>query len=66
MVARYAARVNGVTDFVLTKLDVLTGWEQIPVCVAYDVAANAAHHARAVRATRARVVVFPVKVIFPT
>ncbi|MFL6090238.1 MAG: adenylosuccinate synthase [Aeromicrobium sp.] len=36
-VARYAARINGVTDFVLTKLDVLTGWEQIPVCVAYDV-----------------------------
>ncbi|HTW19309.1 MAG TPA: adenylosuccinate synthase [Mycobacteriales bacterium] len=37
VVARYAARVNGVTDFVLTKLDVLTGLEQIPVCVAYDV-----------------------------
>jgi adenylosuccinate synthase len=36
-VARYAARLNGVTDFVLTKLDVLTGLEQIPVCVAYDV-----------------------------
>jgi adenylosuccinate synthase len=36
-VARYAARINGVTDFVLTKLDVLTGWERIPVCVAYDV-----------------------------
>jgi adenylosuccinate synthase len=36
-IARYAARVNGVTDFVLTKLDVLTGWERIPVCVAYDV-----------------------------
>jgi adenylosuccinate synthase len=36
-VARYAARVNGVTDFVLTKLDVLTGWERIPVCVAYQV-----------------------------
>ncbi|MGH3425018.1 MAG: adenylosuccinate synthase, partial [Nocardioidaceae bacterium] len=36
-VARYAARVNGVTDFVLTKLDVLTGWERVPVCVAYDV-----------------------------
>ena len=36
-IARYAARVNGVTDFVLTKLDVLTGWDQIPVCVAYDV-----------------------------
>ena len=37
MIARYAARVNGVTDFVLTKLDVLTGLEQVPVCVAYDV-----------------------------
>ena len=36
-IARYAARINGVTDFVLTKLDVLTGWDQIPVCVAYDV-----------------------------
>ncbi|HEU5223388.1 MAG TPA: adenylosuccinate synthase [Candidatus Lumbricidophila sp.] len=36
-IARYSARVNGVTDFVLTKLDVLTGIEKIPVCVAYDV-----------------------------
>ncbi len=37
VIARYAARVNGVTDFVLTKLDVLTGLERVPVCVAYDV-----------------------------
>ncbi|MFN2537877.1 MAG: adenylosuccinate synthase [Mycobacteriales bacterium] len=37
VIARYAARVNGVTDFVLTKLDVLTGWDKIPVCVAYEV-----------------------------
>jgi adenylosuccinate synthase len=36
-VARYAARVNGATDLVLTKLDVLTGREKVPVCVAYDV-----------------------------
>jgi adenylosuccinate synthase len=36
-IARYATRVNGLTDFFLTKLDVLTGWEQIPVCVAYDI-----------------------------
>ena len=36
-IARYAARINGVTDFVLTKLDVLTGFEQIPVCVAYEI-----------------------------
>ncbi len=36
-IARYSARINGVTDFVLTKLDVLTGLKEIPVCVAYDV-----------------------------
>ncbi|PRI12452.1 adenylosuccinate synthase [Leucobacter massiliensis] len=36
-IARYAARINGVTDFVLTKLDVLSGLDTIPVCVAYDV-----------------------------
>ena len=36
-VARYSARINGVTDFVLTKLDVLTGLDVIPVCVAYEV-----------------------------
>ena len=36
-VARYTARINGVTDFVLTKLDVLTGLDTIPVCVAYSV-----------------------------
>ncbi|QPZ37732.1 adenylosuccinate synthase [Paramicrobacterium chengjingii] len=36
-VARYASRINGVTDFVLTKLDVLDGLDTIPVCVAYDV-----------------------------
>ncbi|HET7173693.1 MAG TPA: adenylosuccinate synthase [Nocardioidaceae bacterium] len=37
VIARYAARVNGLTDFFLTKLDVLGAWERIPVCVAYDV-----------------------------
>jgi adenylosuccinate synthase len=37
VVARWAAQVNGLTDFVLTKLDVLTGIEKIKVCVAYDV-----------------------------
>ncbi|OUE29244.1 Adenylosuccinate synthetase [Clavibacter michiganensis] len=36
-IARYTARINGVTDFVLTKLDVLSGLATIPVCVAYDV-----------------------------
>ncbi|GMA24365.1 adenylosuccinate synthetase [Luteimicrobium album] len=37
VITRYASRVNGLTDLVLTKLDVLTGIEKIPVCVAYDV-----------------------------
>lgn len=37
VLARYATRVNGITDFFLTKLDVLSGLETIPVCVGYDV-----------------------------
>ena len=37
VVNRYAAQVNGLTDIVLTKLDVLTGLKEIPLCVAYDV-----------------------------
>ncbi|OEU86524.1 adenylosuccinate synthetase [Streptomyces abyssalis] len=37
VIARYATRVNGLTDFFLTKLDVLTGWERIPVCVGYEI-----------------------------
>lgn len=37
VVARYASMVNSLTDLVITKLDVLTGIEQIPVCVAYEI-----------------------------
>jgi len=37
VIARYATRVNGLTDLFLTKLDVLSGLEKVPVCVAYDV-----------------------------
>ncbi|MFI6740264.1 adenylosuccinate synthase [Nonomuraea sp. NPDC050451] len=37
VIARYATRINGITDYFLTKLDVLSGLERIPVCVAYDV-----------------------------
>ncbi|MGD0167300.1 MAG: adenylosuccinate synthase [Gaiellaceae bacterium] len=32
---RYAARLNGFTALALTKLDVLSIFEQIPICVAY-------------------------------
>ena len=37
VIGRYANRINGVTDFVITKLDVLTGFDKVPVCVAYEV-----------------------------
>jgi adenylosuccinate synthase len=37
VIARYASRVNGFTDLFLTKLDVLTGIGEIPICVAYEV-----------------------------
>src|SRR6476659_910129 len=37
VVARYSSRVNGLTDYFLTTLDVLDSWERIPVCVAYEI-----------------------------
>ncbi|HLU32487.1 MAG TPA: adenylosuccinate synthase [Natronosporangium sp.] len=37
VVGRYAVQVNGVTDLVVTKLDVLSGLEKVPVCVAYEI-----------------------------
>ena len=36
VIANYAARVNGLTDIALTKLDVLSAFDTIKVCVAYD------------------------------
>jgi len=58
VIARYATRVNGITDFFLTKLDVLTGLDSVPICVAYDIdgtrhdempmTQTAFHHARPV------------------
>ncbi|MER6825201.1 adenylosuccinate synthase [Streptosporangium sp. NPDC000563] len=37
VIARYSTRINGVTDYFLTKLDVLSGLDKIPVCVAYEI-----------------------------
>ncbi|PJE20272.1 MAG: adenylosuccinate synthase, partial [Mycobacterium sp.] len=37
VIARYATRVNGITDYFLTKLDVLSSLETVPVCVGYEV-----------------------------
>jgi adenylosuccinate synthase len=33
---RYAVRVNGITSLALTKLDVLSAFSELPVCVAYE------------------------------
>ena len=59
---RYAVRVNGITSLVLTKLDVLSAFERLPVCVAYRLPDGATtrefpahqsdfHHARPVYET---------------
>ncbi|MFZ2623776.1 MAG: adenylosuccinate synthase [Propionibacterium sp.] len=37
LVVEQAAKINGFTDIFLTKLDVLTGWDHIPVCTGYEV-----------------------------
>ena len=37
VIARYSTRVNGITDYFLTKLDVLSSLDKVPVCVAYEV-----------------------------
>ena len=37
LVVEAAASANAFTDIFLTKLDILSGWDRIPVCVAYDV-----------------------------
>jgi adenylosuccinate synthase len=37
VVGRYAVRVNGITDLVVTKLDVLSGLPKVPICVGYEV-----------------------------
>jgi adenylosuccinate synthase len=37
VIARYSTRVNGITDYFITKLDVLSGLDKVPVCVGYEV-----------------------------
>ena len=37
---KYAARVNGLDGIALTKLDVLTGHDEVKVCVAYEIASG--------------------------
>lgn len=44
VIARHATAVNGITDYFLTKLDVLSGLQQVPICVAYDIAGQQVSH----------------------
>ncbi|MFV0427808.1 MAG: adenylosuccinate synthase [Arachnia sp.] len=37
LLVEQSAKINGFTDIFLTKLDILSGWDKIPVCVAYEV-----------------------------
>ncbi|MNE31062.1 Adenylosuccinate synthetase [compost metagenome] len=34
---KYAAMLNGVTDLVLTKADILNGMSEVPICTAYEI-----------------------------
>ena len=36
-VVRQAVRINGLTDIAVTKVDVLSGFETLPVCVGYEI-----------------------------
>ncbi len=44
LVVEASCTYNGVTDVFLTKLDILTGWEKIPVSVAYDIDGRRVEH----------------------
>ena len=43
VIGRYAVRLNGITDLVITKLDILSGLEQVPVCVGYNIDGRFTH-----------------------
>jgi adenylosuccinate synthase len=37
---RYATRINGLTEIILTKLDILSGFENLRICTAYRLGEN--------------------------
>lgn len=37
VIARYAVRVSGISDFAIMKLDVLSGFDTLKICVGYNV-----------------------------
>ena len=44
VILRYSKMLNGLTDFALTKLDVLTGVNPIKICVSYDIDGKRTEH----------------------
>ena len=54
VILHHARRINSLTEFVLTKLDILSGLEEIPVCTAYDLDGQKIQHIPADLATLAR------------
>ncbi len=54
VILHHARRTNSLTEFVITKLDILSGFEEIPVCVAYDLDGERISHIPADLETLAR------------
>ncbi len=44
VILHHARRINSLTDLVVTKLDILSGFEEIPVCVAYELDGQRIRH----------------------
>lgn len=44
VVLEHAVRINGLTEITLTKLDILSGLKQIPICVAYEMDGERVEH----------------------
>ncbi|MCL4868273.1 MAG: adenylosuccinate synthase [Anaerolineae bacterium] len=44
VILNHAQRINGLTELALTKLDILSGLEQIPVCVGYELDGESIHY----------------------
>jgi adenylosuccinate synthase len=44
VMVRYSARINGMTSIALMLLDVLTGVEELKICIAYDIRGKRVEH----------------------
>lgn len=44
LLVEQSVKINGCTDIYLTKLDVLSGWDGIPICVGYEIDGEVIDH----------------------